>query len=102
MTTTTVGYGDLVPESVAGRLIGFLLMLAGIGIIGILTANIASFFIEPPAGATGEDDEGSADETDVPDVALPTGDTSVEQLVTRMAALDAKLDRVLARLDADP
>ena len=81
-------------------------------IIGILTANIASFFIEPPAGATGEDDEGSADETDVPDasidatvgpdVALPTDDTSVEQLVTRMAALDAKLDRVLARLDADP
>src|SRR5699024_9963037 len=34
VTTTTVGYGDLSPETGMGRLIAMVLMLVGIGIIG--------------------------------------------------------------------
>ncbi len=45
-TTTTVGYGDVVPTSVAGRLIAALVMLVGIGFITVSTAGITSAFLE--------------------------------------------------------
>ena len=45
-TVTTVGYGDTVPVSTEGRVLGVALMLVGIGFFGILTANIAAFFLE--------------------------------------------------------
>jgi voltage-gated potassium channel len=46
VTVTTVGYGDLVPTTVEGRLIGIVVMLFGIGFLSVLTATIASRFIE--------------------------------------------------------
>jgi voltage-gated potassium channel len=46
VTTTTVGYGDHTPISGEGRAVAAVLMLVGIGIIGVLTANIAAFFVE--------------------------------------------------------
>ena len=46
VTLTTVGYGDLVPKSVTGRLIGVGLMLSGLVILSLLTATVASVFIE--------------------------------------------------------
>lgn len=49
VTATTVGYGDLSPVTVEGRLIAAVLMLTGIGVIGIFTANIASMFFEQDA-----------------------------------------------------
>jgi voltage-gated potassium channel len=46
VTVTTVGYGDIVPHSVGGRLVAMLLMMGGIVFISILTATIASFFVK--------------------------------------------------------
>lgn len=45
VTVTTVGYGDLVPETQAGRLFGALLILMGIGLFSMLTASFSVFFI---------------------------------------------------------
>jgi voltage-gated potassium channel len=45
-TLTTVGYGDVVPESVAGRVVATLVMIGGIGFITVTTAAIASAFVE--------------------------------------------------------
>jgi voltage-gated potassium channel len=44
-TVTTVGYGDIVPESTGGRIIGITIMLVGIGFVALLTAFIADRFI---------------------------------------------------------
>ena len=45
VTTTTVGYGDIAPTSVGGRLIAVFLMIVGIGFLSILTGTIATFFM---------------------------------------------------------
>jgi voltage-gated potassium channel len=45
VTVTTVGYGDVSPRTVEGRLIAVSLMIIGIGVISALTATIASFFV---------------------------------------------------------
>lgn len=46
VTSTTVGYGDLVPVTAAGRGIATLLMFVGVALLSVVTANIAAFFVE--------------------------------------------------------
>ena len=44
-TVTTVGYGDRFPVTTEGRLLAVLLMLAGISLVGVITASVASWFV---------------------------------------------------------
>ncbi|PAZ12209.1 ion transporter [Streptomyces sp. SA15] len=44
-TMTTVGYGDHAPTTGLGRMIAVGLMLSGIALLGVVTANIAAWFI---------------------------------------------------------
>ncbi len=72
VTVTTVGYGDVSPRSVEGRLIAVALMVIGIGVISALTATIASFFV-------GEEQAKDAD-----------------ALEERLQRVESKLDELLA------
>ncbi|AIF42116.1 ion transporter [Virgibacillus sp. SK37] len=45
VTATTVGYGDISPDTGMGRLIAIILMLIGIGLIGMLTSSITTYFV---------------------------------------------------------
>lgn len=44
-TVTTVGFGDVYPVTGRGRWIGGLLMVGGIGLLGVVTASFASWFV---------------------------------------------------------
>jgi voltage-gated potassium channel len=55
-TVTTVGYGDIYPESTTGRIIAITIMLVGIGFVALLTAFIADRFINVSAAAEAKED----------------------------------------------
>lgn len=54
VTTTTVGYGDISPNSLGGRIIACVLMIVGIGLVGSLTSTITTYFINKPDADTAE------------------------------------------------
>jgi voltage-gated potassium channel len=58
-TVTTVGYGDVVPQSTAGKVVASVLMLGGLSFLAIITALITSSFVtraETKAQAGARDD----------------------------------------------
>ena len=74
MTATTVGYGDVSPVTLEGRVIAVILMMSGIGVIGAFTATIASLFLE---------DDGSKERA---------------KLDHRLGMIEAKLDRLVVEI----
>jgi voltage-gated potassium channel len=78
-TTTTVGYGDNVPTTAAGRLLASLVMLFGIGFLAVITAAITSTFVAR-----------SARRADALDTESPTAEQVLE--------LDRRLERIEAAL----
>ncbi len=79
-TVTTVGYGDVVPDQTAGKVIAAFLMLGGLSLIAVVTAAITSGFVsraEARRAATGED---------------PVLQ-QLDQLTAEVQALRAELDR---------
>src|SRR3954462_6156060 len=57
-TVTTVGYGDVVPQQTAGKVVAALLMVGGLSFLSILTATITSSFVarrQEKVRARGED-----------------------------------------------
>lgn len=47
VTVATVGYGDLVPVTMGGRITALFLMIVGIGIFGVLTSTLSDWFRRP-------------------------------------------------------
>jgi len=60
-TVTTVGYGDATPERVVGRIVATVVMLTAIGLITVVTAAIASFFVESRTEKLRSEQAGSTD-----------------------------------------
>jgi type II secretory pathway component PulJ len=82
-TVTTVGYGDVAPQQLGGRLVGAVVMLEGTAFIAILTAVITSTFI---TRATRKNEAMRAKETL----------SDVERIERRLDALERKLDVLVA------
>ena len=63
-TITTVGYGDRYPVTGEGRLVAVLLMVAGIALLGTVTAAVASWFVGRVADAARAEDDAADAEAD--------------------------------------
>lgn len=48
-TATTIGYGDISPHTLIGKLAAIFLMIVGIGIVGVLTSSLTNLFMHDHA-----------------------------------------------------
>lgn len=100
VTLTTVGYGDIVPKTTAGRAAGVMIMLTGIAVLGLLAGSLASFFrLEPKPGEGEEDASAESSEEEGADGAI-AGASADAPASRPVAALGAELDGRLAALEA--
>ena len=83
VTLTTVGYGDIVPKTTAGRFCGVAIMITGIAVLGVLAGSLASLF---NLGSTSEDEH--ADDAAEAERSVPA----------ELAMLQAQLREVERRL----
>jgi voltage-gated potassium channel len=59
VTFTTVGYGNLVPETSTGRFVSVILMIGGVALIGVLAGSLAEFLADNDAERQAAKDEAS-------------------------------------------
>ena len=86
-TVTTVGYGDVTPESTAGRLVAALFMLEAIAFVTIVTAVITSSFVE------------RARQERITEIASAEA-VGAEQLTAQLSEITSRLERIQQTLDS--
>ena len=92
VTMTTVGYGDIVPETQKGRLAGVFLMLTGVATLGVISGTLASAFRSSSRATAAEDAADQADEGAATNGTAETGDTATtDDLQAQLADLQAHL-----------
>ena len=90
-TATTVGYGDVTPAHVSGRIVAAVVMLQGIAFLAILTAAITSVFVARASEELHKQHEAE-------EAAGAKGTAEAEPL-ERLAHFDARFDELERKLD---
>jgi voltage-gated potassium channel len=91
-TTTTVGYGDVVPTTDIGRLIGGVELVLGVSFIAFLTAGVTSTVVER-GRASQEQANRERQESEARSVV-----DSLAETRAAVAALDRRLDSIESKL----
>ena len=96
-TISTVGYGDRFPVTTEGRVVAASLMVAGIALLGVVTASIAAWFVETVRRTGAEVTEEIAEEVgqELEEVSADVGRTEAQ-----LAAVLTELRAISDRLDA--
>lgn len=101
VTITTVGYGDLVPHTTAGRITAVILMLGGVAFLGTLAGTLSAFF---GVGEDGKpvrlDEDGDVVEAvESVESAEAATETTATDLATELQTLHKAVSELTSRLD---
>jgi voltage-gated potassium channel len=86
VTLATVGYGDIVPTTTWGRVIGSLVIVFGVTFLAFLTATVTSLFV------SSEQQEAAAKERELMSRGEEQILATLKRLDERVASIEAKLD----------
>ena len=87
VTIATVGYGDVVPTTPWGRVVGSATIILGVTFLSFLTATVTSLFV------SAEQDRKAVEEAKLRAASEAETRALIMQLDQRLAELNAKLDR---------
>ena len=87
VTLATVGYGDVVPTTPLGRVVGSVVIILGVTFLAFLTATVTSYFVSSDQQAAKERE---LEEREAADKELRDLLTRLEE---RLSAIESKLDR---------
>lgn len=91
VTLTTVGYGDIAPQTPTGRWAAVTIMITGIAVLGLLAGSLASFFRL--------DDNANGSPSDEP---TTMSTAALQALTTEMSALRHQVEALARRLSEPP
>ena len=102
VTSTTVGYGDYAPVGAGARTVAVAVMVLGVGLVGVITANIVDYLVAQSGG--GAQDGGSASDHDGREAATghpgevgASGDCpACAETAERLARIEARLEELAA------
>ena len=85
VTLATVGYGDVVPTTVAGRIVGSVVIILGVTFLAFLTATVTSYFVsaDQEAAKARELEEREAADQELKEL--------LQRLEERLSAIESKL-----------
>jgi voltage-gated potassium channel len=89
VTLATVGYGDVVPHTAWGRIVGSVVIVFGVTFISILTATVTSYFVAANQEDFAADVAEAAEQDKADDVETHR---LLNELLERVGAIEAKLD----------
>ena len=87
VTVATIGYGDVVPQSTAGKVFGAVVILFGLGFFSLLTASFSAYFV-----SRGEIE---IEEEEVEEI------YRLKDIVKRIETMEQTLQRIESRLNKD-
>jgi len=86
VTLGTVGYGDIVPHTAWGRVLGSVVIVCGVTFIAFLTATVTSLFV-------------AVDQQEALEKIRGMGEASVEDTRAALRGIDERLAAIEAKLD---
>ncbi len=86
VTLATVGYGDIVPQSTWGRVVGTVVIVVGVIFLSFLTATVTSMFV------SADQDQRTAEAEEAQVAREAETQALLRQLLERSAAMEAKLE----------
>ena len=95
VTLTTVGYGDIVPQTPTGRWAAVAIMITGIAVLGVLAGALSSFF------RLDQDETAAGSQSGEPArTAATSNDVALQALTAEVSALRRQVEVLTERLTA--